>query len=167
MTCRQSAEQRGSADSRGISIVEVLVAVTLLAGVVTALAQLVTLATRVNLTARATTQSVVLAAQKMEQLRARPDVDRSTPGGSLQVDVQDFSDFFDATPLALPSGAGRPPGTVFVRRWAIEQLASDPSQSRVLAVRVLRVDGGNVSVGWPGRQPEEARLITVVTARDR
>ncbi len=167
MRSRQTAARCRAADSRGVSLLEVIVAIGLLSGAIAGLAQLVALATRANLDARATTMSVVLATQKMEQLRAQPDVDRAPSGGSLQDDLHGFSDFFDGVGGPLPANSGRPAATAFVRRWSIVPLPSDPSQSRVLEVRVLRVNGANSAGSRPGRQPDEARLLTVVTGKDR
>src|SRR4051794_19508940 len=100
MRHRRAVARNRAVDCRGVSLLEVIVAVGLLSGAVAGLAQLVAFATRANLGARATTVSVVLAAQKMEQLRAQPNADRSPSGGSLLDDLPDFSDFFD--------GVGRP-----------------------------------------------------------
>src|SRR5437870_3172963 len=54
---------------RGFSLLEVLIATTILATAVTALAQLFAVSTRANANARTTTFASVLAQQKMEQLR--------------------------------------------------------------------------------------------------
>ncbi len=167
MRHRGDVARNRAVDCRGVSLLEVIVAVGLLSGAVAGLAQLVAIAVRANLGARATTVSVVLATQKMEQLRARPDADRSPPGGSLLDDLPDFSDFFDGSGRPLPAGSGQPAAAFFVRRWSIQPLASDPGQSRVLEVRVLRVATANPAGSWPGSQPEEARFLTVITGKDR
>ncbi len=59
----------GHRDEKGFSILEALVATTIMAVALTALAQLFAVATRANSSARATTYASVLAHQKMEQLR--------------------------------------------------------------------------------------------------
>jgi prepilin-type N-terminal cleavage/methylation domain-containing protein len=54
----------------GFSLIEVIVALALLAGALVALAELLAVATRLNTLARVTTVASVLAEQKMEQLRS-------------------------------------------------------------------------------------------------
>src|ERR1043166_4220241 len=60
---------RRRASEGGFSLLEVLVATTMMAVGLTALAQLFALSTRTNHSARTTTYAAVLAQQKMEQLR--------------------------------------------------------------------------------------------------
>src|SRR5687767_5308318 len=55
---------------RGFSLIETLVAMGILATGLIGMAQLFTLATRQNLSARATTSATILARQKVEQLRS-------------------------------------------------------------------------------------------------
>lgn len=149
------------ASSRGFSLIEVLVAVALVAGAVAGLGQLVTMAMRANAAARAATVSAVLATQKMEQLRAEQPW--LLPGGSIQSDEAGFVDFFD--------GRGQPAdptAVAFVRRWSVAPLASEPVRSRVLRVRVVRVEGRADQVpAWPRVGLNESRLATVVTERER
>jgi prepilin-type N-terminal cleavage/methylation domain-containing protein len=54
----------------GFSLIEVIVALALLAGALVALADLLAIGTRLNAIARETTLASVLAGQKMEQLRS-------------------------------------------------------------------------------------------------
>jgi prepilin-type N-terminal cleavage/methylation domain-containing protein len=54
----------------GFSLIEVIVALALLAGTLVALAHLLVIGTRLNAIARETTLASVLAGQKMEQLRS-------------------------------------------------------------------------------------------------
>jgi prepilin-type N-terminal cleavage/methylation domain-containing protein len=147
--------------ANGFSLLEVLVAVLLVGGAIAGLGQLVTMAARANVAARSATIAAVLAAQKMEQLRA--DADRLTNGGSLQDDVAGYSDAFDGHGHRADGD-----GVSFIRRWAVSPLPFDPVNSWVLRVRVARVPGRNAAAPpWPGALPDEARLLTVVTSRDR
>ncbi len=150
-----------SASCHGFSLLEVLVAVALVAGAVAGLGQLVTMAVRANTAARAATVSTHLATQKIEQLRAEQRW--LSPGGSIESSDAGFVDFFD--------GRGQPAdatAVAFVRRWSIAPLAADPVRSRVLRVRVVRVEGRPDEVpAWPGVGLSESRLVTVVTERER
>ena len=58
------------AGEKGFSLVEVLLATTLLTVAIASLAQLFAISTRANTNARLTTFTTVLAQQKMEQLRS-------------------------------------------------------------------------------------------------
>jgi len=63
------AAQRGDADT-GFSLIEAMVATTILAVALVSLADLLAYATRATVGSRDTTRAVILAEQKMEQLRA-------------------------------------------------------------------------------------------------
>lgn len=150
----------------GFSLLEVLVAVTLLGGALAALGQLFAIATRANASARAATVSVVLATEKIEQLRQ--NVSLVSPGGSLQANLANFSDYLDGSGRPLGPGPSSPAGSAFLRRWSVEALTSDPTGSRLLRVRVMRLTGLPRSErAWPGTEPDESRLFTVITQRDR
>lgn len=168
----------------GFSLLEVLVATTIFAVAVAALADLCAVSTRANTSARATTVASMLAAQKMEQLRAltwgfdelaRPLTDTTTdisvspeepgagtglspsPAGALAQNTAGYCDFLDATGESL-GGATVPPATaVFVRRWSVEPLPSNPANTLVLQVIVTRALRGAVR----GRLPDEARITSV------
>ena len=64
------AKSRVTADARGFSIIEVLMATALMVAAVASLAQLFALSTTRNKSAKNTTFAAVLAQQKMEQLRS-------------------------------------------------------------------------------------------------
>ena len=59
-----------SSNSRGFSLVEVVVSLGLLTTVSLGVAQLFAASTRANLVARGTTSTTALAVQKMEQIRS-------------------------------------------------------------------------------------------------
>jgi hypothetical protein len=148
---------------RGISLIEVLLAMVIAIGAVGTLAHLAVVSTRVNTSARSSTLASILAKQKMEQLRSlawsfdsngQPVSDTGTdvaafpeqafggggltpsPSDSLVHDVDGYCDFLDGGGRWL--GAGRlPPGTVYSRRWAIEPLASAPDRTVLLQVAVF------------------------------
>lgn len=110
-------------DDRGFTLIEVLVAATLLTIGLLAGAQLFAAAAASNRTSRAITRATVLAVDKMEQLRAvsfdDPALEPTSPD-ALASDVAGVHD--------------RPDG-VFVRRWSIEALPS--YRTTALAIRVL------------------------------
>lgn len=148
--------------AQGFSLVEVLVAIALIGGALSALAQLIALSVRANIGAEATTVSAMLAMQKMEQLRG--DASVVPTGGSLQADVTGFADALDSQGRAAAGGVG----VSFVRRWAVEPAAADPMRSRVLRVRVFRVFGSaSAAPAWPDMGLDETRLLMFVTARER
>ena len=153
---------------RGFSLIETLVAIALLAGAMTTLVRLVSIAESANADARRATIVATLAVSKMEELRG-PTADRSVDSGrSLDADVDQYCDFFDADGYPLGSGAVRPAGTAFVRRWAIGGLGADP-ETRVLQVAVLDARNANLtgSAGRAGGWAESIELTALRSERDR
>jgi type II secretory pathway pseudopilin PulG len=179
----------------GFSLIEVLFATSILTVAVVSLAQLFAVSTRANMGARATTFTAILAQQKMEQLRGLtwgfdtvglPLTDTSTdisvaaetptggrglspsPAGSLGANMQGYSDFLDKNGLPLGPGPLVPDGTVYVRRWSIEPLPTNPNNTIVLQVLVTRhrnrgsADTATLDIA---RQPDEARIISVKTRK--
>src|SRR3954451_8266683 len=111
--------------SAGFAVVEVLIASTLLTVVLLAAAHLLASATAANLTAARTSAETVLAADKMEQLRALPMDDPAmalSPPDALVNSVEGQSDRLDAG---------------FVRRWSVEALPSYPDDAVVVQVVVV------------------------------
>jgi|SRR6185436_5248692 type II secretory pathway pseudopilin PulG len=189
-----TADRRTSAGERGFSLLEVLFATTMLVVGVAGLAQLFALSTRTNTSARATTFASVLAQQKMEQLRGLtwgfdtlglPLTDTSTniaaavesptggtgltpsPTGTLGSNTNGYVDYLDATGKSLGSGSNPPQGTVFVRRWSIEPLPTNPNNTLVLQVLVFRNGNRPTADNTVGvkRLPDEARIISVKTRK--
>jgi prepilin-type N-terminal cleavage/methylation domain-containing protein len=169
----------------GFSLLEVLIAVSILAAAIGTVAQLSVVAARANTAARTATFASLLAAQKMEQLRAltwgvdafgQPIGDTTTdvttmpprahqgvgltpsPGDALQRNVPGYCDFLDAAGRSL-GGIGSPPDAIYVRRWSIEPLPSGDA-TLVLQVLVLRMptSGGGA---WKGL--DAARFTTLKT----
>jgi type II secretory pathway pseudopilin PulG len=113
--------------SRGCSLLEVLVATSLVAVGLVAVAQLVALGSNANRLSRQTTVAAVLAQQKMEELVAEADAGLTeSPAGALEGNVAGFFDTIDGA---------------FVRRWSIEPLPASPNNTVVL--QVLVVDARN------------------------
>jgi type II secretory pathway pseudopilin PulG len=146
----------------GIALLEVMVALALLASVISSLAGLFLLAARSNREARAATTMAVAAAQKMEQLRGLswafgPDGDdqadlttnisvwpeagggsglRPSPPGTLASDVAGFVDYLDADGAWVGAGSAPPRDSLYTRRWSIEPLPDSPLDTLVLRVLV-------------------------------
>ena len=134
-------------ENRGFTLIEVLVAMTVLCVAALGGVQLVAMATQMMAGARTHALSAHLASARLEQLRGlrlafdnagQRVTDLSTaltadppgPGGSgladsgpatLNANVAGFVDFLDGTGRWAGTGAAAPPGAAFVRRWSIER----------------------------------------------
>ena len=144
---------------------ETLVATTILALGLTALAQLFVLSVRANKGSRATSFSAVLAQQKMEQLRGLsygfdslglPLSDTTTdtrvvpekatggtglapsPSNVLIANVAGYCDFLDkyGNPMVSNDWVTAPPSTAYIRRWAIQPMPTNPNNTIVIQVLV-------------------------------
>lgn len=184
---------RSVAGGGGFSLVEVLVATTILTVGVATLAQLFAISTRANGSARTTTYAAVLAQQKMEQIRsltfgfdnlALPITDTTTdltatpekpggaglgpsPDGSLKENKSGYCDFIDQFGNSLGGGTVPPGNTAYIRRWSIEPLPTNPNNTLVLQVLVTRWRnrGAADAAADVKRLPDEARIITVKTRK--
>lgn len=160
--------------AHGFSLVEVLVAASILAVALTSLAELFVLAARANAGARAATGVAVTAREKMEQLRALawgvdalglPVTDpglRASPGSALSENVPGYCDFLDSRGRVLGAGGSPPAGTTLVRRWSVEPLpglANETIVVQVLAGTWRAGVGGRPSLG------DGVRLVTVRTRK--
>ena len=116
----------GDVNARGFTLVETLVAISITALSLTSLAQLFVIATRANSDARRATFASILAAEKIEQLRSLgPDL--SSAGlSSLSANIPGARDFLDGYGRSLGTGTSPLSGTVYIRRWSVEPIASDP-----------------------------------------
>jgi len=176
--------------AEGFSLIEVLVATTIVVVGIVGVAQLFALATHANLHAKQTTFAAVLGQQKMEQLRTLtfsfdalglPVTDLTTdtavipeaadggtgltpsPAGALGRNLEGYCDFVDDNGHVLGGGTTPPSGTVYVRRWSIESLPSNPANALVLQVLVTRARNRRVADGVTvaSRLADEARIVSV------
>ena len=174
----------------GFSLVEVMVATTILATAVVSLAQLFVISTRSNLSARNSGTAMVYAEQKIEQLRALsysldaqglPVTDSTTDtavfppaetGGTglspatentLQANTDGYVDYLDTFGRSIGGGGETvPDGASYIRRWSIEPLPTNPNNVIVIQVLVTRTrDRGTADLGSVARGPDEARLMTI------
>ena len=178
---------------RGFSLLEVLMATTILTVGLAALAQLFAISTRANFSAKATTTASILAQQKMEQLRGLtwgfdtlglPISDYSSdttvipeaptggkglspsPLESLKTNQDGYCDFLDRYGYSLGGGTTPPGGTVYIRRWSVEPVPTNPNNTLVLQVLVtLLRDRGSDSSTNTRRLPDEARIASVKTRK--
>lgn len=158
----------GEAEDAGFSLIEALVAMLIIAPAMIGAAGLVTIAARSVRDARMESTAVVLASQKLEQLRTlewnaddlgrggSPSSDRTTdltrdpavgggsglsasPAGALANNVAGFVDYLDAAGAWVGTGLVPPRRAVFIRRWAVRPLPADPADTLVLQVLVTSV----------------------------
>jgi hypothetical protein len=138
--------------------VEVLVATGLLVTAIVSLAQLFTLATRANVAAGDMTWTTVLAAQKIEELRAQPFPERLIDQSIEYLDSR--GDKLDA-----PASAG---GRAYTRRWWIAPLSPASDDTIAITVEVLRYrlgDDGTLDSG--AGMVGAARVVTLRTRSAR
>lgn len=173
----------------GAALFEVMVALSLLAGALVAIAALFGMATRSNRAARDSSMGTILAAQKMEQLRSlawaygengsdETDVETDlsvapegpggsglspSPAASLLSNTMGFVDYLDDDGKWVGTGVAAPMGAVYVRRWSIEALVDSPLDT--LVVRVLVVPLSAARSAPPGGVPTEAVCLTSVRSR--
>src|SRR4051812_42476103 len=137
----------------GFSLLEVLVATSLVAVGVAALAQLVAVAVYANHQAKQSTFAAILAQQKMEALfpEAASGVLSQSPAGTLGRNVDGYHDRVDAG------------GRTYLRRWSIDAVPDSPSRALILQVLVtdLRNRGAADSASSTVLLPGEARLLSV------
>ena len=150
----------------GFSLLEVLAAAVILMTGIIAVAQMFVAATNQNMSARRVTTTAVLAQQKIEQLRALTwgyddfglpisdissdiSVTPPTPGGgiglqpspgdTLNTSTPGYVDYLDAFGQWAGSGGAPPPNALYVRRWSIEPLPTNPNNTLVFQVLVGRI----------------------------
>jgi type II secretory pathway pseudopilin PulG len=177
---------------RGFSLLEALIATTIVCGAVAALAHLSALAIGANRSAKATTFTSLLAQQKMEQLRAltwsfdlagMPQTDTTTnlaagpdavggagltpsPADALDHNTAGYCDFVDRHGRPLGGGPTAPAGAVYMRRWSIALLPA--SLDRTIVFQVLAAPLRNASSGSGSNlihAPEAAHFITLKTRK--
>ena len=150
----------------GFSLVEVLVAAAILMTGLIAVAQMFVTSTHQNMEARRVTTTAVLAQQKIEQLRGLawgfdefglPVSDYSSniavtpptsgggvglqasPANTLTTSTQGYVDYLDAFGSWVGTGATPPANALYVRRWSIEPLPTNPNNTLVFQVLVGRI----------------------------
>jgi type II secretory pathway pseudopilin PulG len=191
------ASSKSHNSEAGFSLVETIVATGLLAGAVVSLGQMFAISVSENSSARNGTFAAILTEQKMEQLRGLtwgfdniglPLSDLSTdlaqpiqsptggkglspsPPDSLRSNVDGYVDYIDQFGRIIGGGTAVPDRAVYIRRWSVEPLPTNPNNTLVLQVVVTRSrDRGTADSeeGSTRRLRDEARLMTVKTRKSQ
>lgn len=185
-----------SSRERGFSLAETMVATAILATVCLGVAQMFIVAADQTRGGKIETSATALAEQKMEQLRSLtwgfdltgqglPTSDTMTnlavdppddsgfglnpsPSGTMESNTPGYVDFLDQFGRYLGTGAAVPLNTVYIRRWSIEPLPTNPNNTLVLQVFVTTPGrearrGAASNKRW--KLPGDAWLVTVKTRK--
>ena len=181
------------ASEAGSTLIEVLVATTILLTGILSMMQMFTMSTATNLSARTNTFVTVLAEQKIEQLRGLtwgfdvqglPVSDFATdtavapetpsggtglqpsPASALQRNTAGYVDYVALDGTIVGRDETPPADGVYTRRWSIEPLPTNPNNTLIIQVLVTRVrDRGQADSGNVRRLMDEARIVTVKTRK--
>jgi prepilin-type N-terminal cleavage/methylation domain-containing protein len=187
-------QEKSRFNSRGFSFVEVMISMAILTVVSLGVAQLFAVATKVNMVARGQTSTTLAAEHKMEQIRSLswgydasglPVSDTSSdlsvspttqsgrgleqsPADSLEKNTAGFADYVDAGGAWVGSGATQPATAVYIRRWSIQPLPTNPNNTLVIQVLVTPIanEGTRLVSSNPRvRMPGDTLLVTVKTRK--
>ena len=184
-----------STDDRGFTLIEVMVAMILLAIMSLGVAGMFGTAIRATQAARSQTSTATLAEQKLEQLRSLtwgfdtsgqnlPVTDTTTnlsldhptsdghgldpsPADSLSTNTAGYVDYLDRHGAWVGTGTTPPPTAMYIRRWNIQPLPTNPNSTLILQVLVTPViREANVSgVVNRVRYANDALVATVKTRK--
>lgn len=179
-------------DARGFTLIEAVVAASLLAVGVASIAPLSIASARAQRAASDATIAQSLARARLEDLRAlawtseaglAPISDWSTdlsvtpprltggpglgvsPAGALTSNVDGYCDFLDARGSWLAGGTRAPVGTAWVRRWAIDALPALPDTLRLQVLVVPAERAGSASALAAARGMSGAWLVAIRARR--
>lgn len=168
-----------------------------MAGAVASLGQMFAIAVADNTSSRTGTFVAVLAEQKMEQLRGLtwgfdniglPISDTSSntalatqaatggpglspsPADALRQNIDGYVDYLDQFGRIIGGGAAVPSNAVYIRRWSVEPLPTNPNNTLVLQVVVTRSRNrgtADTEEGSTRRLRDEARLMSVKTRKSQ
>jgi prepilin-type N-terminal cleavage/methylation domain-containing protein len=186
---------RFNSNSHGFSLIEVLVSMGLLTAVSLGVAQLFALSTRANVIAKGATSTTAMAEQKLEQLRSLtwgfdiagqglPLSDTTTnltvtppthdgsglnpsPSDSLEQNTNGFVDFLDGGGTWVGTGSTPPATAVYIRRWSIQPLPTNPNNTLVIQVLVTPVTSEQARVESQFTRTRMAGDALLVTVRTR
>ena len=183
------------APDAGFTIIEVLIAMTVLTIVCLGVAQLFGVAILATHGAKSQTSAATLAEQKMEQLRALtwgfdsegdylPVSDTSTnlsvmpaasgggglnpsPTDSLDVNTAGYVDYLDKRGQWIGTGVTAPAAAIYIRRWRIMPLPTNPNNTLILQVLVTPSERERTLTGGGTRKklPNDALISTVKTRK--
>ncbi len=187
--------ERSPFSERGFSLAETLVAVAILGAVAMGVAQLFGVAAHSNQVAKVETSAATLAMKKMEGLRSLtwgfdttgmglPLTDTTTdlsvdpatangaglnpsPAGTLDGNVQGYFDYVAPDGTWTSNQDGQPNGGLYLRRWAISPLPTNPNNTLIFQVYVTTV--ARAAAHDPtrpvSRLPGDAWLVAVKTRK--
>lgn len=129
-------------------MIEVLVAMALVATTAAGLAELFVVAARATQRSRVDTLAVFAAESKMAELRGAiwsydlsldgaPQSSAAlalSPAAALTSNVDGYIDYVDNAGLVAGAGLVPPSAAVYLRRWSVQPLPTDPTHTRVLQV---------------------------------
>ena len=91
-----------------------------------------------------------------------------SPWGTLQQNTPGWVDYLDGNGCMLGGGGVAPDGTIYIRRWSVEALPSNPNNTLILQVLVTRrTDRGLADAANVARMNEEARFMSVKTRKTK
>ncbi len=189
-----SANSRSS--NGGFSLIEVIISMGIMSVIALGVAQLFAASTRANRVARGQSSATALAEQKMEQLRSLtwgfdlqgqglpvsdttsnlaatpPTQDggglNPSPSDAIEANRTGYFDYLDANGVWVGTGTNPPSTTLYVRRWSIQPLPTNPNNTLILQVLVSPIsnDQGRTAAG-SGRQrlPGDALITSVKTRK--
>lgn len=190
-----SARSSRSNGEAGFSLLEVLVSVAILAFAALSVGQLFAVAVNANFASKGQTSTAILAVQKMEQLKALawgfdqstanmglPVSDTTTdvslpepaggghgldpsPAGTLDSNTEGYVDYLDADGTWVGNGSGPPPAALYIRRWAITPLPTNPNNTLVLQVHVTTMRQAGLNQAGQARWGQDTRLVSVKTRK--
>ena len=77
-----------------------------------------------------------------------------------------YVDYLDKYGNSLGGGTAVPAGTIFIRRWSVEPLPTNPNNTLVLQVLVSQLNNrGTDNTTSTKRLPDEARIMSVKTRK--
>lgn len=187
---------RSRSRETGFSLVEVLISTGILMTVSLGVAQMFILAGTETRQGKTETSATALAEQKLEQLRGLtwgfdteglglPASDTTTslakdppdatgtglnpsPADVMEKNTAGFVDFLDGNGAYLGTGTTPPVNTVYIRRWSIEPLPTNPNNTLILQVFVTTKDrearrGADTNKRW--KLPGDAWLVSIKTRK--
>jgi prepilin-type N-terminal cleavage/methylation domain-containing protein len=185
-----------SRSEAGFSLIEVLTSTAILATVSLGVAQMFIYASAQTRGGKVESSATILAEQKLEQLRSLtwgfdteglglPVSDTTTnlakfppdqtggglnpsPANVMEQNTAGYVDFLDQHGAYLGTGTTPPDNTVYIRRWSIEPLPTNPNNTLVLQVFVTTKDqeqrrGAVSNKRW--KLPGDAWLVSVKTRK--
>lgn len=191
-----AAESKSTKDA-GFTLLEVFIAMMLLTVMALGVAQLFGLAIRSTQAARYQTSTTILASQKLEQLRALtwgfdttglglPVSDTSSdltvepvgnggqglnpsPGNALNANTPGYVDYLNARGQWVGTGPTPPNTALYIRRWSITPLPTNPNNTLILQVLVTTVHRERQAAGSGTRRrlADDALVTTIKTRKAR